>query len=119
MLKAKINVQPNLQLEIDAEKPNELFKLIAASQEVFMAEKECGKCNGTDLRFVVRIVDENEYYELKCRTCGAVFQYGQNKKGGGLFPKRYGDDVDGDNTKKKLLPNRGWVKWNYEKRVLE
>lgn len=29
-----------------------------------------------------------KFYEGKCLDCGNVFQYGQKREGGGLFPKR-------------------------------
>jgi hypothetical protein len=92
--------------EVTGETASALFREIASIQEVFDAEKTCGCCNGTDLRFIVRTVDENDYYEISCgnQDCRARFAFGQNKKGGGLFPKR----KDKEN---KWLPNRGWGKY--------
>ena len=79
----------------------EIFKGIAEIQEVFEASPQCGLCGGTDHVLRVRVVDDNEFYEMVCRsqnehgyTCNARFQFGQNKKGGGLFPKR--KDKDGN-----------------------
>ena len=72
-------------------------------QEVF-EESKCGKCGSENLKFVVRTVDDNEYFELRCMDCGAKLAFGSMKKGGGLFPKR----KDGDNW----LPDNGWTKWN-------
>jgi hypothetical protein len=76
---------------------------LAAAQEVFESESECGCCHAKELRFRVRVVDENEFYELAC-SCGARFEFGQHKKGGSLFPKRRAEDGT-------ALPNRGWSKW--------
>ena len=93
-----------LLIKVDAETPKELFKRIAGVQEVFEAEHECGCCHSKDIQFRVRTVEENDFYELKCCDCGARFQYGQNKKGGGLFPKRR-DEAGA------FLQNNGWAKY--------
>jgi ribosomal protein L40E len=74
-------------------------------------ETKCGKCGSENLRFVVRTVDENEYFELRCMDCGAKLAFGSMKKGGGLFPKR----KDGDNW----LPDGGWLKWNPKTKAME
>ena len=92
-----------LLIKVEAEHQKGLFKELAATQEVFESESECGCCHSQELRFRVRVVDENEFYELAC-NCGARFEFGQHKKGGSLFPKRRGDDG-------AALPNRGWAKW--------
>ena len=92
-----------ISVEFDGDSQKDLFGQIASFQEVF-EEVKCGKCGSENLRFIVRTVDENDYYELRCLYCGAKLAFGVNKKGGGLFPKR----KDGD----AWLPNGGWVKWN-------
>jgi DNA-directed RNA polymerase subunit RPC12/RpoP len=92
-----------ISVEFDGDSQKDLFGQIASFQEVF-EESKCGKCGSENLRFIVRTVDENDYYELRCMDCGAKLAFGVNKKGGGLFPKR----KDGDTW----LPNGGWVKWN-------
>jgi hypothetical protein len=81
-----------------------LFNEINKFQEVF-EEDTCGKCKGQDIKYIVRTVDDNQYYELKCNGCGSKLAFGVNKKGGGLFPKR--KDNEG-----KWLPDNGWTKWN-------
>lgn len=92
--------------EFDADSQRDLFTEINKFQEVFEEDK-CGKCGNTDIKYVVRTVDDNQYYELRCSSvkCGARLAFGAHKKGGGLFPKR--KDADG-----KWLPDNGWVKWN-------
>jgi ribosomal protein L40E len=93
-----------IKVEIDGESQKDLFESLSKFQEVF-DESSCGKCGSENLRFVVRSVEDNLYYDLRCLDCGARLAFGANKKGGGLFPKR--KDNDG-----KWLPDGGWVKWN-------
>lgn len=91
-------------VKVEAEDQKTIFKQIAAVQEVFEAETDCGLCKSQDIRFRVRSVDDNEYFELTCTNCNARFEFGQHRKGGSLFPKRR--DESG-----KYLPNRGWSKY--------
>jgi len=102
-MKAKYKVGDKLEFELDGAGQKELFKEIASIQEIF-GEVKCGICGSENIKFVVRVVDDNEYYELRCMDCGAVLSYGQHKKGGTLFPKR--KDADGNYTK-----NNGWYKY--------
>ncbi len=92
-----------ISVEIEGDSQRELFAQINKFQEVF-EEDVCGKCGDGKIKFVVRTVDDNQYYELRCANCGARLSFGANKKGGGLFPRR--KDSDG-----KWLPDSGWVKW--------
>lgn len=89
-----------LTFEVQAETASAVFKQIADIQEIF-DQTQCGCCQSPDIRFRVRTVEDNNFYELICLGCRARFQLGQNKKGGGLFPKR--KDADGN-----WLPNGGW-----------
>jgi len=107
-MKAIFNVSPNLTIELEADQEKTLFEELAKLQEVFGIDK-CGKCEGTDLRFVVRENDGNKFYELHCQKCFARLAFGAHKKGDTLFPKR----KDGDN----YLPDNGWTKWDKEKGV--
>ena len=93
-----------LTTEIEGDSPRDIFASIAKFQEVF-EETTCGKCGSENLRFVVRNVDDNFYFEIRCMDCGARLAFGSHKKGGGLFPKR--KDAEGN-----WLPDNGWVKWN-------
>lgn len=102
-MKVKYKVGDKLEFELEGSGQKEIFKELALIQEIF-AEEKCGLCGSTNLRFVVRSVDGNDYYELRCADCNAVLSYGQHKKGGTLFPKRKDDDNN-------YLPNKGWHKW--------
>ena len=99
-----------LSVEIEGETQCDLFEELGSFQEVFDQTK-CEKCDSEDLSFVTRVVDDNPYHELRCNGCRAKLQFGKNKKGGGLFPKR----KEGD----EYLPDKGWVRWNSEKRKNE
>ena len=82
-----------ISVEFECDTQKELFAQLSSFQEVF-GETKCGKCGSENLKFVVREVDGNEYHEIRCLDCGAKLQFGVNKKGGGLFPKR--KDADGN-----------------------
>jgi hypothetical protein len=115
-MQAQLKVQPSLIITLEEDKQSDLFKSIAQTQEVF-CEKECGKCGSNDLRFIVRKnKDEDEFYELRCQKCHAVLSFGLHKKGGTMYPHRTVKDEDG-NT--KYLQNRGWRKWNKDKKCME
>lgn len=107
-MKVNYRVNSKLSFEIEAEGQKELFKSVANVQEIF-GEESCGACKSESLRFCVRNVDSNDYYELRCLDCGAILPFGQHKKGGTLFPKR----KDENNN---WLPDRGWYKWNADKK---
>ena len=91
--------------EIQEDSMKEVFKNLAKLDEIF-GNDVCGKCGGTDIKFVVRNVDDNDYYELHCKDikCRAKLAFGQHKKGGTIFPKRKDKEEDG-----KYLPNNGWT----------
>jgi len=93
-----------ITVEVEGDSQRDLFSEIGKVQEVF-EQDTCGKCGNDDVKFVVRTVDDNQYHELRCVSCGARLSFGANKKGGGLFPKR----KDGEGN---WLPDGGWVKWN-------
>lgn len=105
-MKLKYKVSDRLEFEVDGTGQKEVFKELATIQEIF-GEEKCGVCGKDSIRFVVRNIDDNDYYELRCSDCGSVLAFGQHKKGGTLFPKRKDDDG-------KYLPNKGWYKWNKE-----
>lgn len=100
-----------MSAEFEAESHRDLFEQLNRFQEVF-EEDTCGKCGSHDIKFVVRTVDGNSYYELRCANCGARLSFGANKTGGGLFPKR--KDAEGN-----WLPDNGWTKWNPKTKTQE
>jgi len=102
-MKAVYNVNGKLQFELEGSGQKELFKELATIQEIF-GEDKCGCCSKNNLKYLVRNVDDNNYYELRCNDCGAILSFGQHKKGGTLFPKRKDDEGN-------YLPNKGWHKW--------
>jgi hypothetical protein len=102
-MKVFYKASDKLSFELEASGQKEIFKELALIQEIFSEEK-CGLCKSQSLRFIVRNVEGNDYYELRCADCGAVLAFGQHKKGGTLFPKRKDDDNN-------WLPNNGWHKW--------
>ena len=73
---------------------------VFSTSEVFGIDK-CGKCGSGEIRYVTRMVDDYTFHEMHCTQCHARLAFGQNKKGGGLFPKRKEND--------KFLPNNGWT----------
>ena len=76
------------------------FAELASAAEVF-GQSSCGKCGSEHVAPVVREVDGNTYYEMKCKSCGACLSFGQRKVGGALFPRKKKDE--------QWLPNNGWV----------
>ncbi|NBX98110.1 hypothetical protein EB118_22125 [bacterium] len=107
-MKILYKVNDKLTFELEGEGQKEIFKELSTIQEIF-SEEQCGLCGSTNIRFVVRNVDGNDYYELRCLDCGAVLAFGQHKKGGTLFPKRKDDDGN-------YMPNKGWHKFVKEQK---
>lgn len=96
-----------LAAEIEGKSQKDLFREIAVFQEVFEINA-CGACGEeNNLRFTVRSVEDNDFYELHCTNndCRARLAFGQHKKGDSLFPAR--KDKEG-----KWLPKHGWTRWN-------
>lgn len=106
-MKVIYKANDKLQFELEASGQKEIFKELALIQEIF-SETKCGICGSTNIKFVVRSIDGNDYYELRCIDCGAILSFGQHKKGGTLFPKRKDDNNN-------YLPNYGWHKWTKDK----
>lgn len=98
----------------EAKEQKDIFAQVANFQEVFEDDTSVN-INGinvpvTDIRFRVRTVDDNEFYEKvyvgsNKDLFGYKLEYGTAKKGGSLFPKR--KDKDGTYYK-----NNGWHKWD-------
>jgi hypothetical protein len=114
-MKVSFRVRPELLIEIEEKSQKDLFEALAKAQEVF-GERACGKCGKTNLKFNIRTADDNTFYELVCLDCGARLSFGAHKKNDTLFPRRSEEDEKGN---KKWLNNKGWLKWNREKKVNE
>jgi len=108
-MKLKYKVSEKLEFELEASGQKEVFKELALIQEIF-GEESCGMCDSNNIKFIVRSVEGNDYYELRCTDikCNAILSFGQHKKGGTLFPKRKDDNNN-------YLPNKGWHKWTKDK----
>lgn len=92
-----------ISVEVEGKDNKDIFRQLAIFQELF-DNGRCQACDSERVRFVVREVQGNTYYELRCLDCGSTLAFGQKKADGSLFPKR--KDKDGN-----WLPNGGWVKW--------
>lgn len=83
---------PKCTVEIEADKPTDLFKEFARCHEVF-GETKCGLCGCDDIAPVARQASDGkksyDYYEWVCKSpkCRAKLALGQ-QEGGLLFPKR-------------------------------
>lgn len=103
-MKIIYKISDALTFEVDGADQKEIFEKLASVGEVF-GESNCGQCGKTNIRFRVREIEGNKYYELKCADCGAILAFGAHKKGGTLFPKR--KDNEGN-----YIKNKGWTKWD-------
>ena len=92
-MKVTFKVTEKMAVELDGVDQKSLFEELSTVQEIFSHTK-CGKCGNSDIRYVVRTVEDNKYYELHCAGCRARLAFGSHKKGGTLFPKR--KDKDGN-----------------------
>jgi len=107
---------PLVSFELEAGTPAELFKLLADTQEVF-GERECGACKKTNLRFAVRTVNGDDYYEYQCLDCSARLSLGQSKaKKGHLFPIRKLTAQGKPSRKEGTYDSKGkgWTKYRGE-----
>ncbi len=74
-MKITYKISDKMQCEIEEDGQKEIFKKLSSIQEIF-GEAECGLCKCTNLRFAVRSVEGNDYYELKCTKWGARLALG-------------------------------------------
>lgn len=111
-MKVQLKVAPKVIVEAESEKQTEIFEQLHSLQEVF-GQSRCGKCGNEDsFKYVVREVDDNKFYELRCEKCRAKITFGAHKRGNTLFPKRKDDEGE-------YLPDNGWLRWNKDKKTLE
>ena len=73
MMEAQLRVLGGkLVIKVTGDNAKDLFKEVAAAQEVFDAAWICGMCQSTNLQFKVRVVDSYTFFELFARiTWGA------------------------------------------------
>ncbi len=114
---AQMRLNNGLWIKFEGETHVELFKEWAAVIEVFSEEK-CGMCGCTEIKPIVRTnKDEDDFMEFHCTKCFARLSFGQNKKGGGLFPIRKIVDSGPDKGKpcrtngKYDNVHNGWTKY--------
>ena len=93
-----------LLIKVEGATIKALFTAIAEAQEVFDGDVRCGACQSNYIVFRTRTNEKFLFFEQVCRECGAVLTYGQQREGGGLWPKRKGESGD-------LFENHGWVKF--------
>jgi hypothetical protein len=89
----------NFEVTFEGKDTKDIFEQLAGFQEVFSHKTPSGNPG----RFSVREDKENnKYYELVDFAKKQRLQFGQKKKGGTLFPKKwvplYEDHDDGDNN---------------------
>ena len=103
-MKVDYQVTPGIHVTIEASNQRDIWKQMAELDEVFgITHCEFKNCGSPNVIHVVRSVDGNDYFEMKCRDCNAKLAFGQNKQGGSLFPKR-----------KVTNPTTGEEKWDHE-----
>lgn len=116
-MKVKYSTKNGLmEFELDASKSKELFKALNIIQDIFDNEK-CGLCGCDELRYVVRNVKDNEYYELQCTNdeCLGRLSFGESRSGGTLFAKRRlknGLPARQDDEPPFDWSTNGWYKFN-------
>jgi predicted nucleic-acid-binding Zn-ribbon protein len=93
----------SIEVEVEGKDTKDCFGQIATAVEVF-ANTKCGACDSPRTMPMVRDVQGNTYYEMKCLDCGASLSFGQKKSDGSLFPKK--KDKEGN-----WLDSNGWTKW--------
>jgi hypothetical protein len=113
-MKVSYKPSPEVCIEFEAGDQKDIFSNLAKLQEI-LGENTCGKCKKNNVVFQVRTVGKFTYYEIRCKDCKAVLQFGQSDAG--IYPRRYkmnGTEpliVDG---KKVWLKDNGWLQYNQE-----
>ena len=123
---ARIKANENLWFDVSADTEPELFKQIARIQEVF-AVNCCGKCNNTNIKFVVRAAaKKSKWLEVVCqdfKNCGAKLVYSSTEDGSMIYPKIRWDHLSETQQEQRVdekeyaekhngwLPNGGWFKY--------
>jgi hypothetical protein len=115
----KLTYTPSKQLSFDIEGSNvkEFWAALSTLSETF-GEEKCGQCGKADLRYVVRNVEGNNFYELACKGCGHKLSFGQSKDQKTVYPRRKYHKQHPDVKAKKAkegdwLPFKGWEKFSF------
>lgn len=120
-MKVELNVG-KLTLTAEGATPKEIFRDLAQLQFVF-EDSTCGKCGSSDLQYIVRTAEGNDFYELRCKKCWAKLTFGTSKEEKELYPKRLEVEKEGKNKGKairdadgKTIPRgtHGWTRFNKE-----
>jgi len=98
----------SVEIEFDGD-VKEIFEQASVAAEVF-GHSVCKACGSPEVRPVVREVDGNKYYEMRCCNCPCRLSFGQTKQGGKLFPRRKSSDGN-------WIPNGGWEDWRESRAV--
>jgi hypothetical protein len=96
-----------MTFELEGDKQTDLFRQIAMVQEVFEGTV-CtdGKISSDVVNFVVRHVDDNDFYELQCVD--------KDKPALRYAKKKFGVHKGKDGT---MFPKGSWVKYNQEQKA--
>lgn len=116
-MKATFKVKDGLLFEVEGKEQRDIFENLASLQEVF-GETQCGLCGEKNIRFVVRTVEDNNFFEYQCTKCGGKLALSQNKKGGTLYPVRKlknGLPAKVDDEGPFDWKTKGWHKWEKDK----
>jgi DNA-directed RNA polymerase subunit RPC12/RpoP len=81
MLKANTKLG-SIPVQVEADTIKDLIMGLTFFTE---APCECGHCGGPNLSPQGRVVEDNSYFEIKCKDCGFRLPLGQHKKGDTLF----------------------------------
>jgi hypothetical protein len=96
-----------MTFEVEGEKQTDLFRQIAQIQEIFEDTVCANKDDSSNVvNFVVRHVDDNDFYELQCVD--------KNKPALRYAKKKFGVHKGKDGT---MFPKGGWIKYNQEQKV--
>lgn len=103
-MKVRYQFKSGIWLEWETDNLKTLFETMADWSELLDIDV-CGKCGKKNLQFTVRNVQDNNFYELRCKDCRARLSFGLKKDGKTVFARR--KDNGGN-----WLPDNGWMKWD-------
>lgn len=116
----KVQCKASKRFVVEAEGSTfaEVFENLAKLVETYSEEK-CGKCGKDNIVPIVRKVDDDTHYEMKCRDCNARLTISK-KKTGELYPRRKYHPKQGVVRAGKVkegdyIPNKGWEQWTNER----